>query len=74
LKPGGSTEDINTCSSQIEATQTKNVFGWMRNYSAPLFILHPKLENSNSDNELGDLIILQSQEIPVEPEYIVHCT
>lgn len=46
----------------------------MQNYSAPLFVLHLKLENSNSDNELGDLITKQrEQEIPVEAEYVVYC-
>lgn len=39
----------------------KNIFGWMQNLSAPLFVLYTKLENSNYDNELGDLITLQSK-------------
>lgn len=33
----------------------------MQNYSASLCVLHSKLENSNSDSELGDLITLQSE-------------
>lgn len=33
----------------------------MQNLSAPIFVLHPKLENSNYDNERGDLITLQNK-------------